>query len=407
MSTRLQTQIKAAPIQSFAPIHTGILQRKCASSECPERSKKRLMLQRRSTSETEPSEVPPIVHEVLRSPGQPLDPVTRAYMEPRFGHDFSRVRVHTDAKAAESAQVVNALAYTVGHDVVFGTEQYAPGTAEGRELLAHELAHTVQQRQTRTALSTVTIAPSYPRDIAEQEAGKILHSFLDEASVSLNKSITQHSLLSIQRQINRAFTEEQFKPVREAFEENVKKTTRDSCIVIVNKGLRRLFTEQMKGQRLGSEMEKTMARLNALHLADKPIEIQFLDAKGRLTKGTIAPDSLSSSAKSAVLAAVGPETGWYLFGLSIMDGYHSVLLAVDYRNSSVAKIYWMDQIYSGFDDVTGSLDERIIRLTKQWWKAVKEAKGVGYNTVVRIWPIIERLLGDFPIPQILPSQTVG
>src|SRR5882757_6950309 len=65
--------------------------------------------------------------------------------EPRFGHDFSQVRVHTDAKASESAQAVNALAYTTGRDVVFGVDQYAPGTTQGQMLLAHELTHIVQQ----------------------------------------------------------------------------------------------------------------------------------------------------------------------------------------------------------------------------------------------------------------------
>ncbi|MBM0745395.1 DUF4157 domain-containing protein (plasmid) [Phormidium sp. CLA17] len=93
----------------------------------------------------ESSEVPSIVHEVLNSPGQPLDPATRAFMEPRFGHDLSRVRVHTDAKAAESAQAVNARAYTVGRDVVFGNGEYAPQSAEGGWLFAHELTHVMQQ----------------------------------------------------------------------------------------------------------------------------------------------------------------------------------------------------------------------------------------------------------------------
>src|SRR5258708_11313667 len=69
--------------------------------------------------------VPPIVHEVLNSSGQPLDASTRAFMEPRFGHDFSRVRVHSDPRATDSAREVNALAYTVGRDVVFGPRQYA------------------------------------------------------------------------------------------------------------------------------------------------------------------------------------------------------------------------------------------------------------------------------------------
>lgn len=90
--------------------------------------------------------LPSIVHEVLSSPGQPLDPVTRAFMEPCFGQDFSQVRVYTDAKAAESAQAVNALAYTVRRSVVFGSGQYAPGTMTGKRLLAHELTHIVQQR---------------------------------------------------------------------------------------------------------------------------------------------------------------------------------------------------------------------------------------------------------------------
>jgi len=80
-------------------------------------------------------------------PGQPLDASTRAFMEPCFGHDFGHVRVHTDAQAAESARAVNALAFTVGRDVVFGPGQYAPATQRGRALLAHELTHVVQQNQ--------------------------------------------------------------------------------------------------------------------------------------------------------------------------------------------------------------------------------------------------------------------
>ncbi len=92
-------------------------------------------------------EVPPIVQEVLSSSGQHLDADTQAFMESRFGHDFSQVRVHTDERAMESAHAVNALAYTVGQDVVFGQGQYVPETSEGKKLLAHELTHVVQQAQ--------------------------------------------------------------------------------------------------------------------------------------------------------------------------------------------------------------------------------------------------------------------
>jgi hypothetical protein len=88
---------------------------------------------------------PPIVHEVLRGPGQPLDAAMRAFMEPRFGYDFSRVRVHSGPVAEQSARDVNAEAYTVGHNVVFGDGRFLPATHEGRRLLAHELTHVVQQ----------------------------------------------------------------------------------------------------------------------------------------------------------------------------------------------------------------------------------------------------------------------
>jgi len=89
--------------------------------------------------------VPPVVHEVLRSPGQPLDLKTRGFMESRFGHDFSQVRVHTDGKAAESAASVYASAYTVGDHLVFNQAKYSPNTYDGRQLIAHELTHVVQQ----------------------------------------------------------------------------------------------------------------------------------------------------------------------------------------------------------------------------------------------------------------------
>jgi len=88
---------------------------------------------------------PSIVHNVLRSSGQLLQPATRDFMESRFGFDFSGVRVHADTRAADSARAVQARAYTVGQNVVFGSGEYRPETTAGKRLLAHELAHTVQQ----------------------------------------------------------------------------------------------------------------------------------------------------------------------------------------------------------------------------------------------------------------------
>jgi hypothetical protein len=89
---------------------------------------------------------PPIVHEVLRSSGQPLDAATRSLMESRLGHDFGAVRIHTDTLAAESSRAVEALAYTVGSDIAFAAGQYTPRTVRGRQLIAHELTHVIQQR---------------------------------------------------------------------------------------------------------------------------------------------------------------------------------------------------------------------------------------------------------------------
>src|SRR5690348_9227267 len=85
------------------------------------------------------------LQQLFRGPGQPLEPAVREQMEPRFGYDFSRLRVHTDAEAAEAARALRARAFTVGDDIVFGCGEYAPGTLRGRHLLAHELTHVLQQ----------------------------------------------------------------------------------------------------------------------------------------------------------------------------------------------------------------------------------------------------------------------
>lgn len=126
-----------------------------------------------------PLAAPPVVREVLGEQGQPLYAETQAFMESRFGHDFSKVRVHADGKAAESAQTVNATAYTVGQDVVFGEGQYAPGTREGKRLLAHELAHTIQQGQTgEVATPQAKLSVSHPGDPSEQEADAIANQIV-------------------------------------------------------------------------------------------------------------------------------------------------------------------------------------------------------------------------------------
>ncbi|HBB32030.1 MAG TPA: hypothetical protein DDZ80_10900 [Cyanobacteria bacterium UBA8803] len=243
---RSLTQTKTTPKPSFTPVQTGLLQRKCAcgnsaslTGKCTECENKRLTLQRRSTNQAEPDEVPPIVHEVLRSPsqkiqpklkisqpndyfeqeadwiadkimrmpspditvngsaamrfkplantelvqlqelekqeetiqpkhtsnkvhevtpdleagienlhqssGEPLPSEIRTFMEPRFGRDFSEIRLHTSVQASQLARRLNARAFTIGKDIVFGSGEFQLKSYAGRQLLAHELAHTLQQ----------------------------------------------------------------------------------------------------------------------------------------------------------------------------------------------------------------------------------------------------------------------
>ena len=95
---------------------------------------------------SESNAAPPIVHEVLQSAGEPLNESAREYMEPRFGHDFSQVRIHTDSEATESARAINANAYTVGRHVILDRNKNPEGSAAEQQVLAHELAHVVQQK---------------------------------------------------------------------------------------------------------------------------------------------------------------------------------------------------------------------------------------------------------------------
>jgi hypothetical protein len=188
MNTRSPLQRK--PTSSSTPASIGLLHRKSAygnsaslNEKCNECENKPLTLQRRSINRSTPDEVPPIVHEVLNSSGQPLDADTLTFMESRFGHNFSQVRIHTNAKASASAQAVNALAYTVGRDVVFGSGQYAPKTSDGKQLLAHELTHVVQQlgRIDKTISDkgfTASVAFSQTDERFEQEAEQVAHKVI-------------------------------------------------------------------------------------------------------------------------------------------------------------------------------------------------------------------------------------
>jgi hypothetical protein len=150
---KAQRESSSSSQTSLSPSPEPALRRKCAcgggtglSDEGGESRTKRLQRKRTSSwAHGHHSLAPPVVHDVLNSPGRPLDSGARAFMEPRFNYDFGRVRVHAGPLAAESAKAVGAQAYTVGQDVVFDEGRYEPSTTEGRRLLAHELSHVVQQ----------------------------------------------------------------------------------------------------------------------------------------------------------------------------------------------------------------------------------------------------------------------
>jgi Domain of unknown function (DUF4157) len=153
MKTKLYGRSKATPdTAQHGVTMAGILQRKCSCGGRDDESikgRQRNGLLRRSLSsggsyDPEGIDIPDVVDEVLREPGRPLDTATRDFFEPRFGRDFSHVRVHTGSKAAQSAHSADALAYTVADQMVFGNGQFNPGTSGGRKLLAHELTHVVQ-----------------------------------------------------------------------------------------------------------------------------------------------------------------------------------------------------------------------------------------------------------------------
>jgi len=175
MTRAATTAVAAAPSRSAPMRSTALLQRTCAcdhkvesSGPCSECEKH---LQRKAIGSGGSDRAPPIVHEVLGSAGQPLDSGTRAFMEPRFAHSFGAVRIHTDGAAAASARAVHAAAYTVGHNIVFDSGRYAPDTAHGRRLLAHELTHVVQQSRTIASNSALSIDP--PHSASEREAERI------------------------------------------------------------------------------------------------------------------------------------------------------------------------------------------------------------------------------------------
>ena len=165
MTKPSSVQVKPGHSQGMARSMSGMLERQHTLGP-------HISVQREAAGPAIDPRAPSLVRDVIGSSGRPLDASTRASMEPRFGYDFSQVRVHNDERAAESARAVSANAYTVGNHVAFGAGHYAPGTQNGQRLMAHELTHVVQQGSGPVAGRPVGngISLSEPADPFEERA---------------------------------------------------------------------------------------------------------------------------------------------------------------------------------------------------------------------------------------------
>jgi hypothetical protein len=169
-----------------------MIRRKCEGCEAEESETVRRAADRTlpASSNEVATSAPPAVQGVLQARGEPLEPATRAYFEPRFGRDFGDVRIHADSAAADSAWSIGAKAYASGDHVAFAHGEYRPGTVEGDRLLAHELAHVVQQGA-RGAASSVQLKPARVTSITVNLATDTVTLALDTgrtANGTLNSS---------------------------------------------------------------------------------------------------------------------------------------------------------------------------------------------------------------------------
>lgn len=345
-----------------------------------------------------------------RGGGQPLAPSTRAYFEPRLGLNLEAVRVHTDDRAARASRDISAQAFTSGSDIYFGSGRYQPGTASGGRLLAHEIVHSIQQarsqvrhvaRQPDLGLGT----PEIPTDLKSSPAVRLmtkeaLQKRYDRIVETLARfdistpdtALLDQQLVTVSNELARRFALEQKRTFDQRVIDQMKaylvenaKTERDSCIVCMNKGIRKLL-EDPKQKLTPESVEATMELLRRSGRASEAREIGFNDVRGRLTRGGGRPHSLRESVSGAVLEMVGGDVGWSVFGMSLMDGLHSVMLTVDTHDPSNPKIYWSDQWKSkgGWKPYTrDALDLEITKLIKGWWD--KQPVGKKHTLIVRLW----------------------
>jgi Domain of unknown function (DUF4157) len=393
------------------PIHfstTGdMINRKCAHCEGKEKE-----IRRKESHTKAVRTAPSIVHEVINSPGgNPLDTDTRSFMETRFNYDFSNVKIHDNDLAAKSAGSINALAYTSGNNIVFNSGQYNTGSDSGKRLLAHELTHVIQQkhtpalqRQTGDELTPLQTQPRFPlgKDISKMDEWELFANLQDLESELAKYTTCNQYTTSLEKEIERyivklnivqgkTFSLEAIAVLRGYHETNAALDKEgkvcDSCIVAVNKGFSKLYGRT--GKELGTtnySIEKTMEGLTGKGLVSDKREIYFLNKRGVKTTGAAYPDKLEKSVWDSLIEMSNNDQGWIVYGMSLMDGEHSITITLDNNNPGSPKIFWSDQWGSkgGWKEFSkAGLDGEIVRLIRLWWNDMAEGKK--HTTVVRLW----------------------
>lgn len=349
-------------------------------------------------------------------------------MESRFGHDFNRVRVHTDHVASRSAEAVAAQAYTVGSDIVFGAGRYAPASRDGQRLLAHELAHVLHQQsgpalqrqpllrqQSRTIPTELRTSADVGRMSAEELTDR--HDWILEVLGEFSElpmSTSDAALLEIEvarigvelarreaLAAGRTFSEDSIERMKDYFVQNSQKPAKprqnpppappggwqDSCIVCLNKALK-IGTGKPALPTTPETIEKTMEKIAASGHSDVAREVWFLGKGGKRTKGGARPEKLEASIWDTVMSLAGGDPGWSVFTMSIDDGNHSVTLTLEANDPRAPHMYWSDQLQSkgGWKEYTRSeLDAEVTRLVQGWWATQEE--GRKFKPVVRVWRV--------------------
>lgn len=193
---RIADSVMRMPSDTVSPAHKITPAKRSIHRKCNSCDDEEPLIQRKplpSDRAQVPSQSPGHVREALSFGGRPLDRETRAFFEPRMGYDLGGVRVHTGPAAERSALAVDARAYTLGSDIVFGSGEYAPGTEGGRRLLAHELAHTLQQNTSgimhRAARGAAGGCGICMNDPGGMKAGAIAHTEIQIAMGANNPDI--------------------------------------------------------------------------------------------------------------------------------------------------------------------------------------------------------------------------